>query len=462
MLSNVAVGFGSGERKMAHDVYAEGLERFATNSLEQHWMPFSANRDFKLAPRLITRAEGVYMWNQNGEQLIDGSSGLFNVAAGHGRREIAEAVYAQMLQNDYCAPFQLGQPTSFALASKVAKILPEPFNHVFFTNSGSESIDTALKMVMAYHRARGEGQRIRFVSRERAYHGVYMGGVSLAGMVRNRETFPVVMPNVVMMRHTWDESRTFERGQPETGVELANDLQRLCETYGGTTIGAVFVEPVAGSTGTLVPPKGYLERLREICDQFGILLVFDEVITGFGRLGTPFAAQKFGVVPDIMTMAKALTNGAIPMGAVSATDEVYETITNAAPDKAIEFFHGYTYSGHPAACAAGLVTLQIYEDEGLFENSANLSEYFLDAIWSLKDLDVVRDIRGIGLMAGVEVWPEDGKPGLRGGKLQTALFKNGAHVKFTGDSAIVAPPLVANRAHVDEIVGKLRKTLEAA
>ena len=281
-------------------------------------------------------------------------------------------------------------------------------------------------------------------------------------MVKNRETFPVVMPNVVMMRHTWDESRLFERGQPTEGAELANDLQRHCDTYGGSTIAAVFIEPVAGSTGTLVPPKGYLERIREICDKEGILLVFDEVITGFGRLGTPFAAQKFGVEPDIITMAKALTNGCIPMGAVSATDEVYETITNASPEKAIEFFHGYTYSGHPAACAAGLVTLQIFEDEGLFENSASLSEYFLDAVWSLKDLDIVRDIRGIGLMAGVEVWPEEGKPGARGGQLQTALFHNGAHVKWTGDNAIIAPPLVATRAHVDEIIEKVRKTLEAA
>lgn len=442
------------------NLVAKPLERFVTNSLEQHWMPFTANRAFKAAPRLITRSEGVYLWNQNGDKVIDGSSALFNVAAGHGRKEIAEAVYAQMLQNDYSAPFQLGQPTSFHLAAKLAKILPEPFNHVFFTNSGSESIDTALKIAMAYHRANGEGQRLRFVSRERAYHGVNMGGVSLSGMVRNRETFPVVMPNVVTIRHTWDPEALFQRGQPETGAELANDLQRHCETYGGKTIAAVFVEPVAGSTGTLVPPKGYLERLREICDQHGILLVFDEVITGFGRLGTPFAADAFGVMPDVITMAKALTNGAIPMGAVSVRDEIYDTVTDAAPENAIEFFHGYTYSGHPAACAAGLATLQIYEDEGLFERSAELSEYFLDAIWSLKDLAVVRDLRGYGLMAGVEVHPEAAGPGLRGNRLQEQLFWNGCHVKWTGDTAIIAPPLIATRAHIDEIVGCVRKTLE--
>ncbi|WP_198586039.1 aspartate aminotransferase family protein [Pararhizobium haloflavum] len=436
-------------------------DQLRNDALEAHWMPFSSNRDFKAAPRLVTKSEGVYLWNQNGDRLIDGSSGLFNVACGHGRREIADAVHAQMLENDYSAPFQLGQPKAFAFADKLADLLPDPFNHVFFVNSGSEAIDTALKMVMAYHRARGESQRLRFVSRERAYHGVNMGGVSLSGMVRNRETFPVVMPNVVMLRHTWDPDRCFTRGQPEHGAELADDLERHCATYGGSTIAAVFVEPVAGSTGTLVPPKGYLERLRAICDKHGILLVFDEVITGFGRLGSPFAVQHFGVTPDIMTMAKALTNGAIPMGAVAASDTVYETVTGAAAENAIEFFHGYTYSGHPAACAAGLATLKIYEDEGLFERAAKLSDYFLDAIWSLSDLDVVRDIRGIGLMAGVEVWPEDGKPGLRGNELQKKLFWNGCHAKFTGDTVIVAPPFISEHAHIDEIVDALRRTLAA-
>ena len=437
-----------------------GGQPLRNDALEAHWMPFTANRDFKAKPRLITRSEGVYLWNQNGDKLIDGSSGLFNVAAGHGRRSIADAVHAQMIENDYTAPFQLGQPTSFAFADRLAQILPDPFNHVFFVNSGSEAIDTALKVAMAYHRARGESQRIRFVSRERAYHGVNIGGVSLAGMVRNRETFPVVMPNIVMMRHTWDETRTFERGQPEKGAELADDLLRFCQTYGGSTIAAVFVEPVAGSTGTLVPPKGYLERIRKICDDHGILLVFDEVITGFGRLGKPFATQKFGVSPDIITMAKALTNGCIPMGAVSVTDKIYETVTGAAAENAIEFFHGYTYSGHPAACAAGLATMDIFEGEGLFERAADMSDYFLDAIWSLKDLSCVRDIRGIGLMGGVEVWPLDGKPGARGNELQKQLFWNGCHIKWTGDTAIVAPPFIAERSHIDEIVDALRRTLK--
>ncbi len=435
----------------------------STAAMENYWMPFTANRDFKQSPRLIVKGEGVYLWNHKGDRLIDGSSGLFNVAAGHSRKEIADAVYQQMLQNSYSPPFQTGQPLSFELAGKVAELLPDSFNKVFFTNSGSESVDTALKIAMAYHRTRGDGQRIRFVSRERAYHGVNIGGVSLSGMVNNRESFPVVMPNVVLMRHTWDASRTFERGEPATGVELADDLERVCMTYGGSTVAAVIVEPVAGSTGTLVPPKGYLQRLREICDKHGILLIFDEVITGFGRLaGANFAAQYFGVTPDIMTMAKALTNGAIPMGAVAVRDHVYSSIVDASGDKAVELFHGYTYSGHPAACAAGLATLKIYEDEGLFANSNALSEYFLDALWTLKDIAIVRDIRGVGLMGGVEVHPIDGKPGARGGALQKQLFNNGCHVKWTGDSAIVAPPLVATKAHVDEIIDCLRLTLEAA
>ncbi|MEX2518199.1 MAG: aminotransferase class III-fold pyridoxal phosphate-dependent enzyme, partial [Paracoccaceae bacterium] len=380
--------------------------------------------------------------------------------AKRGDFESAKAVYDQMLTNSYTPHFQLGHPGSFELAKRVTALLPDGMNHVFFVNSGSESIDTALKMVMAYHRANGEGQRLRFVSRERAYHGVNMGGVSLAGMVKNRETFPVVMPNVVHLRHTWTEKDLFHEGQPEhDGVELANDLQRFCETYGGSTIAAVFVEPVAGSTGTLVPPKGYLERLRQICDQHGILLVFDEVITGFGRLGSNFASQHFGVTPDICTMAKALTNGCIPMGAVAALDKVYETITNASPLNAIEFFHGYTYSAHPAACAAGIATMDIFEKEGLFDKAAALSPYFAEAMMSLRDHELVKDIRTIGLMSGLELH-HDGAPGRRGAQMQKDLFWNGCHVKFTGDTAIVAPMYIAERSHIDEIVDKLKKTMD--
>ena len=348
---------------------------------------------------------------------------------------------------------------SFELSSRLARILPEPMNHVFFCCSGSEAVDTALKIAMVYHRARGDGQRVRFVSRERAYHGVNIGGVSLSGMVRNRETFPVTMPNIVHMRHTWSPEQRFHKGQPETGKEMAEDLQRAINTYGGSSIAACFVEPIAGSTGTLVPPKGYLERLREICDQHGILLVFDEVITGFGRTGHAFASQAFGVTPDIITMAKAITNGAIPMGAVAVRDEIYETVTNAAPDKAIEFFHGYTYSAHPVACAAGLAVLDIYEREGLFERANQMSAYFLEQLWTLADHPVVYDIRGYGMMGGVEVVP-DGAPGKRGTEMQKAMFWNGLHVKFTGDTGIVAPALIAEKSHIDEIVEKFRKTLD--
>ncbi|MEM9107800.1 MAG: aminotransferase class III-fold pyridoxal phosphate-dependent enzyme [Pseudomonadota bacterium] len=431
------------------------------NSLEEHWMPFTGNRDFKENPRLIVKGEGMYYTDHKGGRVIDGSSALFCSPAGHARPEIAEAVYKQLQTNSYTAPFQLGHPGSFELARKVAALLPDDMNHVFFVNSGSESIDTALKMVMAYHRANGQSQRLRFVSRERAYHGVNMGGVSLSGMVKNRETFPVTMPNIVTIRHTWTGKDLFHDGQPEQdGVELANDLERHCQTYGGATIAAVFVEPVAGSTGCLVPPKGYLQRLREICDEHGILMVMDEVITGFGRLGSPFAQQHYGVEADICTMAKALTNGSIPMGAVACKDEIYETVTNAQPENAIEFFHGYTYSAHPAACAAGIAALGVYESEGLFQRATDMSPYFKDAMMSLKDHELVKDIRTVGMMSGLEVHSEPGKPGLRGQEMQKALFWNGCHVKFTGDTAIVAPPFVAENAHVDEIVNKLRKTLD--
>ena len=434
--------------------------QFQANDLEQHWMPFTANREFKSDPRLIVGGSGVYFKDHKGGTVIDGSSGLFCCPLGHGRKEIAEAVYHQLLENDYASPFMTSTPGTFELANRIARITPDPINHVFFVNSGSESIDTALKMVMAYHRARGEGQRTRFVSRERAYHGVNIGGVSLSGMVKNRETFTSVMPNVVTMRHTWNPDELFVRGQPESGAELADDLARFCETYGGSTIAAVFVEPIAGSTGCLVPPKGYLERLREICDAHGILLIFDEVICGFGRLGAPFAAQAFGVIPDIMTMAKALTNGAAPMGAVAVNDDVYETIVNAAPENAIEFFHGYTYSGHPISSAAGIAAQDIYEKEGLFQKSAELSDYFLDAAYGLQDLDVVTDVRGYGLLAGFDV-AGDGVPGRRGLALQKQLFWGGLHLKFTGDCGLVSPPFIAERSHVDEIFEIIRKALKA-
>jgi len=432
--------------------------QYTANTLENYWMPFTANRDFKADPRLMVKGEGIYYWDHKGGKIIDGSSGLFCSAAGHCRPEIADAVSAQLRENDFTPPFQSGHPGSFELAAKVSSLMPDGINHVFFANSGSESIDTALKIAMAYHRARGEGQRTRFVSRERAYHGVNIGGTSLGGMVKNRETFSGLMPSIVHMRHTWLEKNRFAKGQPEHGAELAEDLQRAVETYGGSTIAACFIEPIAGSTGVLVPPKGYLERLREICDTHGILLVFDEVICGFGRTGKAFAAQSFGVTPDIITMAKALTNGALPMGAVAVDDEIYDTVVNAAPENAVELFHGYTFSGHPTACAAGLAALEIYEKENLFERAAELSPYFLDQVYSLQDLNAVTDIRGYGLIAGFDVATGDA-PGQRGTQLQKDLFWSGLHVKFTGDTGIIAPPFVAEKEHIDQIVGILREKL---
>jgi len=423
-----------------------------TNSLEQYWLPFTDNKGFKKDPRLITKANGTYLTDLNGGTVIDGSSGLFCSPAGHSHPKIIEAVHQAMQEMTYVSPFGTAHPLSFALAEKLSRLLPEDFNHVFFVNSGSEAIDTALKMVMAYHSAMG-CDRTRFVSRERAYHGVNIGGVSLSGLVNNRKTFPAVMPNIVMMRHTWDAEELMVRGQPTRGAELANDLQRACDTYGGSTIAACFVEPVAGSTGILAPPVGYLERLREICDEHGILLVFDEVITGFGRVGGKFAADAFGVTPDIMTMAKALTNGSIPMGAVATTDHIHNVISDKSAPGAIEFFHGYTYSGHPAACAAALATLSIYEGDDLYSRAADMSGYFLDSVYQLKDHPMVKDIRGIGMAAGVELVSS-------GAQAQIDLFWNGMHVKFTGDCGILAPMFICEKSHIDEMMEKLTKTLD--
>jgi beta-alanine--pyruvate transaminase len=421
-------------------------------------MPFTHHREFKAEPRLLVRGEGVNYWNHTGDKILDASSGLFCCPLGHCRKEIADAVAAQLMEIDYSPHFQIAAPPSFELARRVSNILPDHINRVFFCNSGSESVDTALKISMAYHRARGEGQRLRFVSRERSYHGVNIGGTSLAGLMKNRDVFGAVIPGIVHMRHTWLPENKFTMGQPETGAELADDLQRFVDLLGGNTIAACFVEPIAGSTGVLVPPKGYLERLREICTKHGILLVFDEVITGIGRCGKAFAAQAFNVMPDIITMAKALTNGAQPMGAVGVSDDIYDTIVNGAPEGAIEFFHGYTYSGHPAACAAGIAASEIYEKDNLFDRVAEMSPYFLEAAFALSDLPIVTDIRGYGLLVGFDVAP--GKaPGVRGPEIQRQLFNAGLHMKFTGDSALLAPAFVAEKSDIDDMLGVIREVL---
>jgi len=427
-------------------------------SLHEYWMPFTPNRDFKSDPKMVVRAEGMYYWNDRGERLIDASSGLFCVNAGHARKEIADAVGAQLRELDFVPPFTRGHAKQFELAARVAELTPGDLNRIFFTNSGSESVDSAMKVALAYHQARGQAGRTMFVSRERAYHGVNFGGVALSGIVNNRRRFGPGVAGVVHMRHTHLKQNFFTKGEGEHGADLADDLLRFVNLYGAENIAACFVEPIAGSTGCLVPPKGYLARLREICDAHGILLVFDEVITGFGRTGSAFAAQSFGVTPDLMTMAKGITNAAQPMGAVAISERIHDTIMGAAQEGAIEFFHGYTYSGHPAACAAGLATLDIYKREGLFERGRALSPYFLDGLFSLRDAPHVTDIRGYGMFGTIDLAP-DGAPGRRGHAFQKKLFDNGLHLKATGDSALVAPPLIAEKQHVDTIVDILRKTL---
>lgn len=430
-----------------------------TEALEQHWLPFTNNREFKREPRLFVKASGMYYWSQHGRKILDGSSGLFTTAAGHCRPEIAKAVAEQLQTLDFAPSFMRGHPGAFEFANAVAELTPKHLDHIFFCNSGSEAIDTAIKIAFAYHLARKEAQRTYLVSRERAYHGVNMGGTALSGMVKNREAFGAVMPGVLHLRHTLLPANRLTQGMGATGAELADDLLRFVQLVGEKRIAAVFVEPIAGSTGVLVPPRGYLERIREICDLYGILLVFDEVICGFGRTGDAFAANSFGVTPDMITMAKALTNGAQPMGAVAVRDGIYRAIVDAAPDGAPEFFHGYTYSAHPAACAAGIATLKIYESERLFAKGRELAPYFQDAMFGLQDMAVVADVRGFGMLAGVEIKPAKA-PGARGTDLQAKLFDRGLHVKTTGDVAIIAPALIATRAEIDQLTAILRDAIK--
>ena len=428
---------------------------------QQFWMPFSPNKELKKEPRLFSRAQGLYLYTPDGRELLDASSGLFCVAAGHCRPEIAEAVYKQLLELDYTMPFTRGHPKAFELARRVTDYTPEGLNRIFFVNSGSEAVDTAMKMALMYHRVKGQPQRQLFISRERAYHGVNMGGVALAGMVNNRRAFGPGLAGVYHMRHTALAETRFVKGQPDKGADLAEDLARFCALYGGENIAAVFVEPTAGSFGCLPPPKGYLNRLREICDANGILLVFDEVITGWGRMGANFGAQAFGVTPDLMAMAKAITNGAQPMGAVAARQAIYDAITDAGPERGIEFFHGYTYSAHPASCAAGLAMMDIFAKDRLIDRAKELSPYFLDAVFSLRDLPCMVDIRGVGMLAAVEM-AVDKTPGARGHEMQKRLFDAGINVKNTGDSLIIAPPFISERKDIDRIVQTLRTVLAKA
>jgi beta-alanine--pyruvate transaminase len=432
--------------------------------LEDFWMPFTANRRFKAAPRLLAEAQGVWYRDVDGRPVLDGASGLWCVNAGHGRREIADAVAKQLMKMDYAPTFQMGHPLPFEAAHALKAILPDAMDGVFFTNSGSESADTSLKIALAYHVARGDPERNILVGRERGYHGVNFGGISVGGIAHNRAKFGPLLPNVDHLRHTHDPAQNaFSKGQPEHGgVEMADDLLRLFEIHGADRIAAVIVEPMAGSTGVLVPPKGYLERLRELCSEHGILLIFDEVITGFGRTGAAFAAQRYGVTPDIMGLAKGLTNGAIPMGAVAVTADVRNAIIEAADPLAVELMHGYTYSGHPAACVAAIATIDIYRNEGLFERAAELAPYWQDAVHSLRGHPHIVDIRNDGLVAGIELAPRAEGPGKRGYDVYVDCFARGLLCRVTGDTLALAPPLIIEKSEIDLIVDTVGKAIAAA
>jgi beta-alanine--pyruvate transaminase len=427
--------------------------------LDAYWMPFTANRQFKKSPRLLAKAKGMHFWTPEGREILDGVAGLWCVNAGHARPKIVKAIAEQAGELDFAPPFQMGHPKAFELAERLVKLTPAGLNRVIYTNSGSESVDTALKLAIAYQRMRGEAARTRLIGRERGYHGVNFGGISVGGMVANRKMFGSLLSGVDHLRHTHDLARNaFTHGQPEHGAELADDLERMVALHDASTIAAVIVEPVAGSTGVLVPPKGYLERLRALCDKHGILLIFDEVITGWGRTGAPFAAQRFGVTPDILTMAKGITNGCVPMGAVVVKQEIHDAFMNG-PEGAIEFFHGYTYSGHPLACAAALGTLDTYEEEGLLTRGAELESYFAEALHSLKGLPHVIDIRNCGLMGGIEFQPLPGTPGKRAYDVFLACWERGVLVRTAGDVIALSPALIVERQQIDQIVSTLAEAI---
>jgi beta-alanine--pyruvate transaminase len=434
--------------------------RSTTNNLEAFWMPFTANRQFKKAPRMLVSAEGMYYRSDDGRKLLDGTAGLWCCNAGHGRPRISEAIARQVKELDYAPAFQMGHPKVFELAARLVTYLPAGLDHVFFTNSGSESVDTGLKIALAYQRARGQGTRFRLIGRERGYHGVNFGGISVGGIVNNRKFFGTLLTGVDHIRHTHDIARNaFSRGQPEHGAEFADELERLVALHDASTIAAVIVEPLAGSTGVLVPPKGYLQKLRAICDKHGILLIYDEVITGFGRLGTPFAVETFGVTPDIVLTAKGVTNGVIPMGAVFVKKEIYDTFMNG-PEHLIEFFHGYTYSGHPVAAAAGLATLDTYEEEGLLTRGAALADYWADGLHSLRGLPHVIDVRNCGLVGAIELEPIPGEPTKRAFTAFIDAFNKGLMIRTTGDIIALSPPLIIQKSEIGLLFETLRGILK--
>jgi beta-alanine--pyruvate transaminase len=429
------------------------------NDLNAYWMPFTANRQFKQAPRMFVSAKDMHYTTSDGRKVLDGHAGMWCVNAGHCRPKITEAIQSQAAELDYAPAFQMGTPIVFEFANRLVDIAPVGLNHVFFTNSGSEAVDTALKMAIAYHRAKGDGSRFRLIGRERGYHGVNFGGISVGGIVSNRKMFGTLLTGVDHLPHTHNLAKNaFTRGVPEHGAELADDLERIVALHDASTIAAVIVEPVAGSTGVLIPPKGYLQKLRAICDKHGILLIFDEVITGFGRLGTPFAADYFGVTPDIITGAKGVTNGVIPMGVVFVKKEIHDAFMTG-PEHIIEFFHGYTYSGNPIACAAGLGTLDTYKEEGLLTRGAELAPHWEDAVHSLKGEPHVIDIRNIGLIGAIELEPIAGQPTKRAFSAFVKAFERGALIRTTGDIIALAPPLIISKGQINELIDHVREVL---
>ncbi|MCF6327622.1 MAG: aspartate aminotransferase family protein [Devosiaceae bacterium] len=436
-----------------------GASNVVPNDLSAFWMPFSANRQFKKNPRMFVGAADMHYTTSDGRQVLDATAGLWCVNAGHCRPKITEAIQNQAAEMDFAPTFQIGHPKVFDLANKLVDLAPDGMDHVFFTNSGSESVETALKIALAYHRVKGDGARFRLIGRERGYHGVNFGGISVGGIVPNRKMFGTLLTGVDHLPHTHLlEKNAFTKGEPEHGAYLADELERIVGLHDASTIAAVIVEPVAGSTGVLIPPKGYLQKLRDICTKHGILLIFDEVITGFGRLGTPFASDFYGIIPDIMVTAKGLTNGVIPMGAVFVKSEIHDAFMSG-PEHMIEFMHGYTYSGNPMAAAAALGTLATYKEEGLLTRAAELAPYWEEALHSLKGAPNVIDIRNIGLIGAVELAPIKGEPTKRAFSAFVKAFESGLLIRTTGDIIALSPPLIVSKSQIDEIVEKLGKVL---
>jgi len=430
------------------------------NDLNAFWMPFTANRQFKENPRMFVGADGMHYTTHDGRKVLDGIAGLWCCNAGHNRKKIVDAIKNSASVLDYSPPFQMGHPQAFELANRLTDLLPDQFTNVFFTNSGSESVDTALKIALAYHKVRGDSGRTRLIGRERGYHGVGFGGISVGGMVANRKMFGPLLNGVDHLPHTHDlEKNAFSKGQPEFGAEKANALEDIISLHDPSTIAAVIVEPLAGSAGVLLPPKGYLNKLREICDKHGILLIFDEVITGFGRLGAPFATQYFDVVPDIITSAKGLTSGTVPMGAVFVKKEIYEAFMTG-PKHVIELFHGYTYSAHPLACAAALATQDVYREEGLLTRASEMSDYWQEKVHSLKGLPHVIDLRNLGLIGAIELQPREGEPTARAIEAFLACYEKGLLVRTTGDTIALSPPLIIEKEHIDQIFNTLSDVLK--